>query len=88
MENTNVSIKNLLKFKFKRWNGFYSIMEGGWRLLPVRMEGCNFSGAENILAKEIRKALKRYKIMVSNINGFSMTSDGTIIVQLKNGMIK
>jgi hypothetical protein len=82
-----MSIKNLLKSKFKPWNGLYSIMEGGWRLLPVRMDGCNFSGAENILAKEIRMALKKYKMKVPNINAFSMVSDGTILVQLKNSMI-
>ena len=83
-----MGIKNLLKSKFKPWNGLCSLMEGGWRMIPIRMECGSISGAEEVLAKEIRSLLKRYSLKVSGINAFTMFLDGTIGMQLKKDMFK
>ena len=82
------TIKQLLKTKFKNWYGFLSLMEGGWRRLPIRIDPNDIKDvikdeeALSIVSKEIRDALKKYSFKISDIEYFSMLCDGSLVVKM------
>jgi hypothetical protein len=80
-------LKIKFKQKFKNWHGISTLMQGGWKLLPVRVEAFNWNwlddGFDKILEKQIREALQKYKISIKRVNAFSMHSNGDVLFQDK-----
>lgn len=86
------AIKSLLKNNFKEWQGISTLMERGWRKLPIKIE-CSIVELLadyrdiNLLAEEIEEVLKKYKIDISNVKAFSMLGE-YITVQIKEATPK
>lgn len=74
------------KEKYKVWHGLKTLMEGGWRGLPVRVEGFTWSDYEELsplLNKSIEESLIKYHYDINNIKGFSIWTNGDVLVQVK-----
>ena len=73
--------------EYKQWNGLSTLMEGGWRLLPVRIEfdleeddkeapdGGSF---KDCLGDILQKYKNRY-----NVSNWSLFTNGNLLVKIR-----
>jgi len=78
----------LISFDFKKqfvpWRGIYSLMQGGWRQLPIKVQDFkweNYGEFKDILHTELENALIKYKI--NEVVNFSILCDNYITVKIK-----
>jgi len=72
------------KEQYVPWRGIFTIMQGGWRCLPIRLGNFrweDYDKFKGLLMAEIKNALTKYKI--SEVDKFSILCDGTITAKIK-----
>jgi len=78
---------------FEPWRGIDSLMEGGWRRLPIKLDKeldlKKLSPKEETLLfdalnLDVRKKLKQYKFKISQVDKFAIMCDGMFTVRIKN----
>ena len=78
--------KELLTNNLVTWNGIHSLMERGWRQLPIRIDEKSIKVLDvdviEVLVSQVESVLRKYHIRVSNIKAFSILNGGYLCVQI------
>ena len=84
MESSNISTSNK-NIPYTNWNGIYTLMNMGWKRLPLKIDkrcikGFDFNDEK--FRSILIEVLNKYKIVYENIKEWSLSMNNDILIKI------